>query len=67
MNCLTVEGFNYWDGHNWSSVIVSADSDTELLYEVLEDKALIKELNEAIENSDFVKKENGQVVYEYDK
>jgi hypothetical protein len=60
-------GFNYWDGHNWRTVVVSNEFDDFRNYEVVDDEDLIKELNEAVEESEFYKEGPGYREYRYGK
>ena len=64
--CSTSEGFNYWDGSNWKTVTVSSEVG-EPSHDMLSDDDLEDELNDAIENSEFVKEGFGQKVYETEK
>lgn len=60
-------GFNYHDGHNWRTVVVSNEFDDFRNYEVVDDEDLIKELNEAVEESEFYKEGPGYSEYRYGK
>jgi len=64
--CSTSEGFNYWDGSNWKTVTVSSEVG-EPSHELIDDEVLEKELNNAIEESEFVKEGFGRKVYETEK
>lgn len=62
LNQEMVRGFEYWDGHNWRTVVVQADHyDPE--YELIEDENLINELNQAIEDREFEKEGQGVRIY----
>lgn len=61
-----VVGFNYWDGNNWATVTVKTDIG-ESSHTLIEDENLINELNQAIENSEFVSEGFGTKTYETDK
>jgi len=59
-----VKGFDYWDGHNWKTVVTGCDFG-EPSHEIVNDE-LTKELNEAIENMSFEKEGFGCKVYTYE-
>lgn len=61
-----VDGFTYWDGHNWKTVTVRKDYD-EPTHAIVSDENLICELNAAIENKSFEKSGFGCEVFSYDK
>ncbi|MGL5134487.1 MAG: hypothetical protein ACRC78_18320 [Planktothrix sp.] len=61
----TVEGFNYWDGSNWATIIVASDGFSEPNYLLLDDEELEKSLNEAIENRSYKGKGSGVTYYEH--
>ncbi len=61
------QGFNFWNGHNWDSVIVQREFDDFKSHELIDDKFLIKELNEAIDKSKFYKDGTGYREYRYGK
>lgn len=44
-----VQGFNYWDGNKHATIIVGADHEELINYEMLKDKNLIAELNKALD------------------
>ncbi len=54
-----VSGFNYWDGHNWKTVVTSCDFN-EPSHDVME----IDGMNEELETMSFVEKGNGKDIYE---
>lgn len=61
-----VEGFNFWDGHNFQTISTSAQ-DGEASHSVVTDENLIAELNEAIESKKFVLEGFGTTTYESDR
>lgn len=61
-----VEGFNYWDGSNWATVTVNTDIG-ESTHTLIDDEELISELNQAIEDAEFVSEEFGTRRYETEK
>lgn len=63
----TCEGFTFWNGHNWQTVIVSAEWDEgAITHTVINDDKLISELSEALENRSFVKEGFGEKIYKSD-
>jgi len=60
-------GFNYWDGRNSRTVVVSNEFDDFKSHELIDDKDLIKELNEAVSESEFYKEGPGYREYRYGK
>jgi hypothetical protein len=60
------KGFNYWNGHNWGTVTTSVNNG-ESSHSIVDDEALITELNEAIENKSFEKSGFGCEVFSHDK
>lgn len=61
-----VEGFNYFDGNNWATVTVKTDIG-EPSHTLIDDDDLISELNQAIEDSEFVSEGFGTRKYETEK
>lgn len=59
----TLEGFNYWDGHNWQTLVVSFENEGYTAWEIVSDEELIKELNEAIDSMDFHHESTGCKYY----
>lgn len=59
----TVKGFNYWDGSNYKTITTQVENG-EATHTILDDERLIAELNEAIENSKFIKEGFGTKIYE---
>ncbi|SHJ06330.1 hypothetical protein SAMN05443429_10899 [Cruoricaptor ignavus] len=50
----TCEGFNYWDGSNWQTVVIKYNqSDYWTGWEIVDDEELEKKLNQAIEDMEF--------------
>lgn len=64
--CSTCEGFNYWGGSNFKTITVSCEFG-EPSHMLIDDEALISELNEAIEDSVFVCEGFGTKKYETEK
>ena len=62
----TSKGFNFWNGNNWNTVTVISEVG-EPTHELLDDNDLENELNQAIENSTFVKEGFGRRIYETEK
>lgn len=58
-----VEGFNFWNGHNWQTVVTS-DEFSEPGYDVISDEELIDNLNKAIEVSELVAEKTGKRIYQ---
>lgn len=50
----TVKGFNYWDGSNFASIIVEADS-YEAPYQLEDDEELISAINKAVAKKELEK------------
>lgn len=64
-NITTVEGFTYWDGHNWQTIITDdGDYPGIATHDVVDDEQLIAELNKAIEDREFVKEDFGKKIHE---
>lgn len=57
----TCDGFNYWDGSNWKTVVVWREY-SESDYEVIENDT--EKMNDAIENRKFIKETHGKEYYE---
>lgn len=57
-----VEGFTFWDGHNWKTIVTSCDFG-EPTHNIVDNEELIKELNKAIENKEFEKEGFGRKIY----
>lgn len=64
--CSTLDGFNFWNGHNWQTVSVSCEFG-EPSHELIDDEELEEELNNTIKESEFVKEGFGRKIYETDK
>jgi hypothetical protein len=62
----TCQGFNYWDGHNWKTVITSFEYDGYPSHEIIDDEELIQSLNQAIESKEYVKSGFGFEEYEFE-
>lgn len=62
-NKETCKGFNYWDGHNFKTVTVDFASGEESSHFIVDDEALVAELNEAIANKEFKDDGFGQKIY----
>jgi len=63
-----LRGFNYWDGHNWKTVVVEREHTgrDNTSHQILDDQELIAELNEAIETSNRTIYEFGKEKYQSD-
>lgn len=57
-------GFNFWDGHNWKTVVVSSIDD-QVTHEIEDDEEIIARLNEALENEEFESEGFGTKNYRY--
>jgi len=55
----TFEGFTYWDGHNWQTVVVSSFDDNNT-HEIEDDPETVARLNAALENAEFFAEGCGQ-------
>ena len=60
------EGFNYWDGSNWATIITSYENDGNNSHEIIKDKKLIDKLNNGIENMEFLKEGFGNKTYVFE-
>jgi hypothetical protein len=60
-------GFNYWDGNNWKSIIVSDENGSCYSWEVLEDKELTQRLLTVFEEKEFVKSSFDKDEFETDE
>lgn len=61
-----VNGFTYWDGHNWKTIITDIFF-AEPTHSIVDDEKLVVELNAAIENKSFEKSGVGCEVFSHDK
>jgi len=59
-----VKGFNYWDGSNWRTVVVEHENGNWGTHVIVDDEELIEELNQAIEDKEYVKSEFGKEKYQ---
>lgn len=59
-------GFNYWDGHNWKTVVLEREHTDDISHEILENRELVEELNNAIENKEFLKSEFGKEIFQFE-
>lgn len=59
----TCKGFNYWDGSNWKTIVVEREHG-ETDFEILDNEELTEELNQAIQNKEFVEDGFGRKIYE---
>ena len=60
-------GFNYWDGNNWKTILLSHDYLEYFEWKVIRDKDLIKNLRTAIIRKEEKRKGVGYVDYEFGK
>ena len=63
----TIKGFNYTDGNANSRTVVVESFSMETTHTILENPALIEELNLAIETAEFVKYKKGSEIYKTEK
>lgn len=63
-NC---EGFNYWNGNNWKSVIIDFEHGAYTNFSKITDQDLIAELTKALQNKEFKKEGSGFTHYTYGK
>ena len=61
------KAYNYWDGHNWASIVVESDIDGYYEWELVEDSQLEKSLNHAVKSKKFVRNNAGITFYETSK
>ena len=59
--------YNYWDGNNWKSIIVAYDNLNWECSELLEDKELIEELCQAINDMVYKDDSHGIKYFEHEK
>lgn len=64
-NLETCEGFTYWNGHNWQTIITACEQDSAITHQVVDDETLA-ELAHAIESREFVKEAFGEKIYKSD-
>ena len=64
LKCTQFDGFNYWDGSNWKTIVTNAPDGNET-HEIEDDKGIIARLNEALENEEFVKEGFGTKTFRY--
>jgi hypothetical protein len=62
----TCEGFNYWDGSNYRSVITNYHVEGYESHSIVEDEEIIEKLNTAIENKEWVSDSFGLKKYEFE-
>ena len=65
-NMTTCKGFDYWDGSNWKTITVEFEFHGEPSHKVVEDEDLIAELNNAIQNKEFLKDGFGYKEYAHE-
>lgn len=65
-NETTCEGFTFWNGHNWQTIITACDQDSAITHQVVDDETLVAELAWAIVSREFVKEKFGEKVYKSD-
>lgn len=61
----TCQGFNYWDGNNWRTIVTSSEDDSGVTHEIEDDEEIIARLEAAIENMEFEKEGFGTRTYRY--
>lgn len=61
----TCQGFNYWDGNNWRTIVTSSEDDGGVTHEIEDDEEIIARLEAAIENMEFEKEGFGTRTYRY--
>src|SRR5690606_23902608 len=54
-NLENCEGFTYWNGHNWQTIITACEQDSAITHQVVDDETLVAELIWAIVSREFVK------------
>ena len=64
-NLETCEGFTFWNGHNWQTIITACDQDSAITHQVVDDETLA-ELVWAIVSREFVKEKFGEKIYKSD-
>lgn len=62
---VEVEGFDYWDGHNWKTVTTSVEN-AEPTHSIVDDEALVAELNKSIWYKIFKKSGFGCEVFSHE-
>lgn len=58
------EGFNFWDGSNFKTIVVSSFDDNNT-HEIEEDESIIARLNAALENGELVSEGFGTKTFRY--
>ncbi|MDA3614744.1 hypothetical protein [Polluticaenibacter yanchengensis] len=56
-----VKGFDYWDGHNWKTIITATEFG-EPEYEIISEKS--EEMNQAIEDCEFIEETHGKKYFQ---
>lgn len=59
-----IKGFNYWDVHNWKTIVVEYEYDGFPTHEIIDDEDLIKKLNQVIDDMNFVEHKFGYKLYQ---
>ena len=62
MECETFEGFDYWDGHNFQTIVLKSET-APVEWEIEDDEEIIADLNAAIENMQWDKEVSGRDYY----
>jgi len=57
-----LRGFTFWNGHNWETVSVDYEFG-ETTHEIEDDEETIAQLNDAIDNKEFISQGNGLTIY----
>jgi hypothetical protein len=59
------QGFNYWNGQDWNTILVQHDDNDVLDWQIVKDKKLIKRLRIALTAKSYKSKGAGVQYYEY--
>lgn len=59
------QGFNYWNGQDWNTILVQHDENDCLDWEIVKDKKLVKRLRIAITAMTYKSKGSGVNYYQY--
>lgn len=63
---LTCEGYNYWNGKKYQSVILEDSFDNSFVtHEIIDEDKLLALVNKAVKEKEYVKEENGVIFYSY--
>lgn len=61
----TCQGFNYWNGNNWRTIVTSSEDGGGVTHDIEDDEEIIARLEAAIENKEFEKEGFGTRTYRY--